>query len=144
MLNFIFKCKDFLDYYLFANIVGLQNNNSIYVLKLRIIPFFIQKIICDFFNVNYFYQIQDNIYNSKKTSCKITPLIINFKIDDVEFTDIFNKYGNDIPFEFIFKYEEINGENIDITILKLGNMKKLNFKYKEIKQFSKSKLLFLK
>lgn len=133
-----------MDYYLFANIVGIQTNNSIYVFKLRIIPFFIQKTICDLFKINYFYQIQDNIYNSKKTTCKITPLIIDFKINDTNFTEIINKYGNDIPLEFIFEYEEINGDDIEITILKLGFMKKINFKYKEIKKFSKSKLLFLK
>ena len=57
---------------------------------------------------------------------------------------IFDKYGNNVPIDIIFKNENIfldNEDEINIKYFKSGKFLEKSFNYKKIKLFSKIDLL---
>lgn len=149
--NLIIKIRNFYINNFKVNIVGFIKNNKneiilskprfIYILN--VIPFI--TTILNLFKINCLIK-KDNLYfllNKKKGG--IIPIIINFWVKNTfDFKENFNKYGNNVPIEIIFKNENIlldNEDEIIVKYFKSGKVLEKSFNYKKIKLFSKIDLL---
>jgi hypothetical protein len=103
--------------------------NNWYIWPIQILVFLNLTNIIEFFNFNYLYNI-DNIYfyndiKSQSTMKLYSSVIIEFLYDKIDITDIIKKYHIDVPIYIIFDLENLEENDIVITIkvLNLGKIK---------------------
>lgn len=153
--NLVIKLRNFYINNFKTNIVGFVNyKNEIilskprYIYFLNLFPFVFVISILNFFKIICLIE-KDNLYflQNKKVG-GIVPMVMNLWIKNNEntfdFKKKFDKYGNNVPIDIIFKNENIflyNEDEIIIKYLKSGKFLEKSFNYKKIKLFSKIDLL---
>ena len=103
--------------------------NNWYIWPIQILVFLNLTNVIEFFNFNYLYNI-DNIYfyNDIKSPSIVklySNVIIEFLYNRIDITDIIKKYHIDVPLYIIFDLENLEENDVVITIklLNLGKIK---------------------
>ena len=122
-------------------------NRKIFLKLLNFFPFILVSKVLLFFEINYLFIKDEIIYYSGKIENRLGPIIKEIKINDLDFTDNFKNYHNNVPIYLIFKDNKININDDDLIFIKyieIGIQKENKFEYKKIKFKLKIELLFLK
>ena len=156
IIHFYIKLRDYFVNYIYSNILLLVKfdrkylvyDNKIILFFINLFPYFVIKRLLLFFNINYLYQKDDLIYYSKHNKFSMSPIIldINLKSNGIKknIKTIYNKYGNNVPLQLIFKNENLSIDDEDIILVKYmssGKISEKSFNYKKIKLYFKIDLL---
>jgi hypothetical protein len=122
--------------------------NNWYIWPIQILVFLNLTNVIEFFNFNYLYNI-DNIYfyNDIKSPSIVklySNVIIEFLYNRIDITDIIKKYHIDVPLYIIFDLENLEENDVVITIklLNLGKIKTNTYNdFNEIKFKKLSELI---
>lgn len=122
-MNVLLPIREFVIKNFFISIKSLEINktiikNNIFFYLLRLIPFFILKILFNCFNFKYIY-LMDDLYFSNHSEVKITPVLIGLKSYELSLMEKIKKYSFSIPIWFFL-------ENENLTHLDLINVKFIN------------------
>jgi len=135
-MNLFLQIREFLINNFFISIKTLQINetiikNNIFFYLLRLVPFFILKVLFDYFNVKYIYLMDDLYFSNYSNEIKFSPVLMSFygylhilDNDKINLMESFKKYNCSIPLWFFLENEKLNNINM------------LNIKY-----FSKGKII---
>ena len=129
-MNVLLPIREFIINNFFISIKSLQINktiikNNMFFYLLRLVPFFILKVVFNYFNVKYIY-LMDNLYFSNYSNeIKFSPILMSFYgytsinetdklLDDDKknLVDSFKKYNSSIPLWFFLENEKINNINM--------------------------------
>ena len=154
--NTYIKIRNYIINYLYTNILLLVRfdkkyltyDNNIILFMLNLLPYFIVENLLCIFNINYLYKKGDIIYYSKKTKFKLSPIILgvflNSNNENINIKNIYNKYGNNVPLQLMFKNENLlvnDEDSIFIKYITSGKICEKSFNYKKNKLNFKIDLL---
>jgi len=123
----LIQIRDFFISNFNIQIYGIIYNNNIYYLNgiYPFIPFYIIKIITKCLHIFIIY-VKDNIYYSTKSDnqpISILPLILKFKINDIELKFKLKYYNLFIPINFFISHNNFNVQHSIINIKYLKKQK---------------------
>jgi len=102
-----------------------------------LLPSFLNHMYGRLFSNEYVYQKNDILYlSSIKESKKLNPPILNFLIDQVESKKLITKFSNNIPFNYIWKYYELEGNQPIILKYLKGGIKTKETTVEQIRNYS--------
>ena len=123
----LIQIRDFFISNFNIQIYGIIYNNNIYYLNgiYPFIPFYIIKIITKILHIFIIY-IKDNIYYSTKSDnqpISILPLILKFKINEIELKFKLKYYNLFIPINFFISHNNFDVQHSTINIKYLKKQK---------------------
>jgi len=118
--------------------------NNWYIWPIQILVFLNLTNIIEFFNFNYLYNI-DNIYfyNDIKSPSIVklySSVIMEFLYNRIDITDIIKKYHIDVPLYIIFDLENLEENDIVITIKVLNLGRVITSTYNDFNEIKFKKL----
>lgn len=150
--NTYLRIRNYIINYFYTNILLLVRfdkkylvyDNNIILFMLNLLPYFIVESLLCIFNINYLYKKDDIIYYSKTNKFKLSPIVLGVFLNSNNIKNIYNKYGNNVPLQLIFKNEKILVNDQDSIIIKYissGKISEKSFNYKKNKLKFKIDLL---
>lgn len=150
--NTYLRIRNYIINYFYTNILLLVRfdkkylvyDNNIILFMLNLFPYFIVESLLCIFNINYLYKKDDIIYYSETNKFKLSPIVLGVFLNSNNIKNIYNKYGNNVPLQLIFKNEKILVNDQDSIIIKYissGKISEKSFNYKKNKLKFKIDLL---
>lgn len=152
--NTYLTIRNYIINYFYTNILLLVRfdkkylvyDNNIILFMLNLFPYFIVESLLCIFNINYLYKKDDIIYYSETNKFKLSPIVLGVFLNsnNNNIKKIYNKYGNNVPLQLIFKNEKILVNDQDSIIIKYissGKICEKSFNYKKNKLKFKIDLL---
>ena len=127
---YLLKIRDLFMSNFGINIKGIQYKNNIYECKysflFKFYPFYFTKFFAKLFNIRFIYELDNSYFITGDTKNHILPIIMSFKVDNLDLTPTIKYYNSLIPFDFFLKNNNIKSyQNIDIKYICKG---KINYK----------------